>query len=95
MNNLNHYHPTGYRDAKTYGGDLPWPQWPGVPSGLSSSSGLMQNRYYATAGPFPILPFFGELGAGPDAAMNQAKRQRAEVSYQQPRPCQSSRSFRL
>jgi hypothetical protein len=43
---------------------------------------------YGAADAFPVFPPLGGFGTGPQVAMNQAKRLRAEVSFQ-PRPCQS------
>jgi cyclin-dependent kinase 8/11 len=72
---------TGQRGAKPYGVDLPW-------LGLASASSDLMHHYASTAAAFPVFPFLGGFGAGPNIAMNQAKRPRAEVSFQ-PRPCQS------
>lgn len=86
-------HTTGHRGAKPYGVvDLPW-QALTTSSSSSARAPHRQPQYAPPAGPFSAFPFLSDTGAAPNAAvaaMSQARRQRAEVSYQQQRLCQSN-----
>lgn len=77
---------TGPRGAKIYGVDVPWPP---LTSSSTGSTGPMHHQYAPPPIPVPIYaPLAGTTGSAANAAMSQAKRPKAEVSYQ-PRPCQS------